>query len=357
MVTGDVDAAAAQLAYARRRLTSIAQVETSYARASSIFARRWAVRPVFLRIVISTYNRRPFVMRNVAWLLDKVVRDRSDIELVVVDNASTDSTEEGLEAFRGKPLRVIVNTSNVGMLGNMRECAKLPGSEYVWLIGDDDFIVPGEVDALLAALKGEAFGLPLAYLNFGVYHRQTLASVDTPERLQAERFELAPEAIASGVYPVNIAAAQHDNLFTAIYINIWRADVLAAAYDHPFEGRPFGDLVESIPCTKTILESFGEAPCYWHKPVAIVGNAHNSWSRHRPRWHALLMPQALHLARDAGVDPHALQTWAHEHGRLFDEACEIARASGEPLGLSAEDYRLSWPTFRRRIDADAEEGL
>ena len=355
MMPDGVDAAAAQLGYFRRRLTSIAQVETTFARASRTFARRWAARPVFLRIVISTYNRRPFVMRNVAWLLDKVVRGRPDIELVVVDNASTDSTEEGLEAFRGKPLRLVVNTSNVGMLGNMRECAKLPGAEYVWLIGDDDFIVPGEVDALLAALKGEAFGLPLAYLNFGVYHRQTLARADTPQRLQAERFDLAPKAIASGVYPVNIAAAQHDNLFTAIYINIWRADVLAAAYDHPFEGQPFGDLVESIPCTKTILESFGEAPCYWHKPVAIVGNAHNSWSRHRPRWHGLLMPQALHLARDAGVDPGALQVWAKEHGRLFDEACEIARASGQPPGLSADDYGLSWPTFRRRIGADAEE--
>lgn len=349
LLTGaDAAAAVAELDAFRRRLSGVARVERAYGHASRAFASGWVARPVFLRIVISTYNRRPFVVRNVAWLLERVIRARTDIELVVVDNASTDGTAEALDAFRGKPVRVIVNPANVGMLGNMRVCAQLTGAEYVWLIGDDDFIVPGEVDALVAALTAN-FGVPLAYLNFGVYQREALGPADTPQALQAERYELAPNAVASGVVPVNVAAAQHDNLFTAIYINVWRADVLAAAYDHPFEGRPFGDLVESIPCTKTILESFGEADCWWHKPVTIVGNGHNSWSRHRPRWHALLMPQALHLARDAGVDPAVLRGWTERHAALFEEAREIAAQAGRSLELAPEDYALSWPSFRRRV--------
>ena len=342
------EVAAAELDAFRRRLSGIARVERAYGQACRAFSADWAARPVFLRIVISTYNRRPFVARNVAWLLERVIGARTDIELVVVDNASTDGTGEALEAFRGKPVRVIVNPANVGMLGNMRVCAQLTGAEYVWLIGDDDFIVPGEVDPLIAALKANR-GVPLAYLNFGVYQREALGPADTVQALQAERHELAPNAIASGIVPVNVAAAQHDNLFTAIYINVWRADVLAAAYDHPFEGRPFGDLVESIPCTKTILESFGEADCWWHKPVAIVGNGHNSWSRHRPRWHALLMPQALHLARDAGVDPRVLRGWTESHAELYDEAREIAARAGRGLDLAPEEYALSWPSFRRRL--------
>ena len=348
----DVAAATSELDAFRRRLTGIARVERAYAHACRTFAPRWEARPVFLRIVISTYNRKPFVVRNVAWLLDKVVGVRTDIELVVVDNASTDGTAEALEAFVRRPVRVIVNPANVGMLGNMRVCSQLSGAEYVWLIGDDDFIVPAQVDPLVAALKAN-FGVPLAYLNFGVYQREALGPADTPQALQAERYELAPNAIASGIVPVNVAAAQHDNLFTAIYINVWRADVLAAAYDHPFEGRPFGDLVESIPCTRTILESFGEADCWWHKPVAIVGNGHNSWSRHRPRWHALLMPQALQLARDAGVDPVVLRGWTERHADLYEEARGIAARADRPLDLAPEDYALSWPSFRRRVAGEA----
>ncbi|MBE7217317.1 MAG: glycosyltransferase [Caulobacteraceae bacterium] len=345
--------ATAELDTFRRRLSGIARVERAYGAAWRALSPRWAQRSTLLRIVVSTYNRRPFVVANVRWLLDKVVSGRRDLELVVVDNASTDGTAEALAEFAGEPVRVIVNPANVGMLGNMRVCSQLPGAEYVWLIGDDDFIVPAQVDALIAALKGPAAGVPLAYMNFAVYHREALGPGDTPERLQAERIELAPRAIKSGIVPVRVAAAQHDNLFTAIYINVWRSDVLAAAYDHPFEGRPFGDLVESIPCTKTILESYAEAPCWWNGPVSIVGNAHNSWSRHRPRWHGLLMPQALHLARDAGVDPRVLGAWAEHQGRLYDEAREIAREAQRPLGMDDKDYALSWPTFRRRIAGEA----
>lgn len=345
---------AAELERFRRRLTGVARIERAYGQACRAFRADWVARPVFLRIVISTYNRREFVLANVRWLLDRVMRGRTDVELVVVDNASTDGTEEALQAFHGRPVRVVVNPANVGMLGNMRVCSQLPGAEYVWLIGDDDFIMPGEVDPIIAALKAN-FGVPLAYVNFGVYMRQALGPADRPEALQGERFELAPNAIASGVHPVNIAAAQHDNLFTAIYINIWRSDVLAAAYDHPFDGRPFGDLVESIPCTKTILESFGEAPCYWHKPIGIVGNGYNSWARHRPRWHGLLMPQALHLARDAGVDPVVLRGWAQLQGELYDDARGLAREAGRGLNMDEPDaFDLSWPSFRRRVARTAQ---
>ena len=204
------------------------------------------------------------------------------------------------------------------------------------------------MDAILAALKQNR-GVPLAYVNFAVYYRQALREMDTPPGLIAEQIPLAPDAIASGVQPVHVVAAQHDNLFTAIYINIWRSDVLLAAYDHRFEGKPFVNLEESIPCTKTILETYGASPAYWHKPVGIVGNAHNSWTKHRPRWHALLMPQALALARDAGVDHDVLWPWCRLQGELYDEARGLLEP-GAALDMDEADaFDISWPSFRRKI--------
>lgn len=340
----------------RRRLTAVAQAERAYGQAWRALSSQWAARPVRLRIVISTYNRRDFVMANVQWLLDRVIRGQPDVGLMVVDNASTDGTAEALERFAADPVQVIVNPANTGMLGNMRVCAQIPGAEYVWLIGDDDFIVPEAVEALLSALKGPAGGVPLVYLNFAVYHREALRPGDTAQRLQAEGVPLAPVSLESGLIPVSLAAAQHDNLFTAIYINIWRSDVLAAAYDHAFNGAPFASLIESIPCTKTLLETYGESPAWWHQPVAIVGNAHNSWVRHRPRWHALLMPRAIHLARDAGVDPVVLQRWMDTHAGLFDEARAMAMEAGRGLNMDEPGaFDLSWPSFRRRLETSAGE--
>jgi len=351
LVVGDRNLAqskARDLSRFRGRLAAVAAVEARYAALRQALAGQALERPCFLRIVISTYNRRAFVVENLRWLLSKVA-GRPDVEVVVVDNASTDGTAVALQqAFVREKPRIVVNPANVGMLGNMRECATLDGAEYVWLIGDDDFIVPEQVDAILAALKQNR-GVPLAYVNFAVYYRQALREMDTPPGLIAEQIPLAPDAIASGVQPVHVVAAQHDNLFTAIYINIWRSDVLLAAYDHRFEGKPFVNLEESIPCTKTILETYGASPAYWHKPVGIVGNAHNSWTKHRPRWHALLMPQALALARDAGVDPDVLWPWCRLQGELYDEARGLLEP-GAALDMDEADaFDISWPSFRRKI--------
>ena len=315
--------------------------QTEHAHAARLAALPPAARrPVLLRIVISTYNRGPFVSANVDWLLRKVLPRHADLELVVVDNASTDDTEVLLARFVGAPrFRYLRNTANVGMLGNLGVCSTLPGAEYVWMIGDDDFIVPDQVAGLVQALRRH-FGVPLAVTNFGVFHRERMGPTDDPSLFVAEAQPLASSPRPSGLASLVEAAGQHDNLFTAIYPIIWRADLVAAAFNHPFDGTPFGDLTESIPSTDYILRTLGACETYWHAPVGIAGNAANSWSRHRPRWHSVLMPMALELARDAGVDPVLLKSWASVHRGLYDEAMRLAAAQGWPAPTTTDADRV-----------------
>lgn len=311
-------------------------------------------RPRLLRIVLSTYNRADFVAANVDWLLRHVTRRRPEVEVVVVDNASTDDTEARLAHFAGAPgFRYLRNTANVGMLGNLNVCSTLPGAEYVWMIGDDDFIVPEQVAAICAALE-QNFGVPLATTNFGVFLRDRLSPHDDPRDFLAEAQPLAPTPRPSGLTTVAEAAAQHDNLFTAIYPIIWRADIVAAAFNHPFSGVPFGTLIESIPSTDHILRTLGRAEIYWHAPIGVVGNLANSWSRHRPRWHSVLMPLALELARDAGVEPRLVRTWAGVHRDLFDDAMRLAAERGWILPpVSDADREVARRVLGLRLASEA----
>jgi hypothetical protein len=141
-------------------------------------------------------------------------------------------------------------------------------------------------------------------------------------------------------------AAQTDNLFTAIYTIVWRADLLSAAYEHAFDGPPFGDLIQAIPCTDFILRRYGECEAYWQAASGVVGNAHNSWSRHRPRWHGVIMPEAFQLAREAGVDPVRLQSWARTHRGLLDEALALAGPDYKGPVLDARGADLARRVFR-----------
>jgi glycosyltransferase involved in cell wall biosynthesis len=338
---------AAQMSAFTDRLDHIHKVETAYAAARQ----RSNVPPcaVFLRIAISTFNRRDFTLENVKWILSKVLRPGDGVELFVVDGGSTDGTLEALVALRHPRLRIVVSPTNTGMLGGIRDASILTGAEYVWIVGDDDFIIPDEFPALLSALRHNA-GIPLGLVNFGVYHRSSLGAGDTAPRLIAERVPLAPDPSPSGVSSIRKIAEEHDNLFTAIYAIIWRADILSAAYDYSFTETPFSNLVQSIPCTKLILESFAACNGYWHAPIGIVSNAHNGWIRHRPRWHGLLMPQALSLARDAGVDHDRLQAWARVQGDLFDEAMALMRESDWPAQITHDESQLAHILYRRELN-------
>jgi len=161
---------------------------------------------------------------------------------------------------------------------------------------------------------------------------------------------LAAQAPPSGVRRVNEIAGEHDSLFTAIYPLVFRSDVLAACFNYPFEGVPFMDLVESVPTTKLILEGLRDCEAYWFKEEEVVGNAHNSWARHRPRLHLVLMPRIFDLARSAGVEDSRLAKCAKAHIPLFEEAIAIARERQERVNLELpRDVENAFRVYRRRL--------
>jgi hypothetical protein len=61
------------------------------------------------------------------------------------------------------------------------------------------------------------------------------------------------------------------------------------------------------------------------------------------------MPQAFALARDVGVDPVLLQTWADLHLTLFREALAIARDRGTRHGLTPDMLELAHIHFRQDV--------
>jgi glycosyltransferase involved in cell wall biosynthesis len=338
--------AADDLTRVRGRRCHIAEVERAYRLARSAVAGVEDGDRVFLRIVISTFNRCDFVRANVLWLLKHILRADLGVDLVVLDGGSTDGTVAALKAIVDPRLQVLESPVNVGMLAGLREAARVRGAEYIWIVGDDDFIHPGALQSVLAGLRQNA-GVPLGFVNFSVYYRAAWSDLDRPTDLIAEAVVMAKTPMPTGLTRVARAAEQHDNLFTAIYAIIWRADVLSAAYDHAFDGAPFTNMTEAVPCTEAILDQFGACEAWWLADSAISSNGHNSWSRYRPRWHAVVMPQVFALARDLGIDAVLLQTWAQAHFDLFKDALGIAEEKGFEHNLKTQDLELAHLVFRR----------
>lgn len=337
----------------KAQATEARAAEELLAKSYATFQPQWPATEHELAVVISTYNRADFVSMNAAWVLQRIAQERVPVVCVVVDNVSTDDTPEKLSRFFQHPnFRYICNPQNVGMLGNLQVCSCLSVSRHVWITGDDDFIAPGALTRTLAAIRKHP-SIPFLFHNFAVYHREQASRTDSASRHVRSGTTVGTDCSESGIYPVHEIAGEHDNLFTAIYPIVFRSDIASACFNYTFQGVPFSNLVESVPTTDIILGTYRSVRAQWFKEVGIVGNAHNSWSGHRPRWHLVLMAEVLAKARAAGVNPRKVWKWLKVHRGLFKDAVDIAIAKDATAHICPDDLEMAYAMFRERISLPA----
>ena len=89
---------------------------------------------------IPVFNGEPFILQTLASVARQTLRpDR----VVVLDNCSTDRTEEIVKNFTGIKCEFIRNEKNLGLFGNLNRCLELaPETEFLHLLHADDLIKP-----------------------------------------------------------------------------------------------------------------------------------------------------------------------------------------------------------------------
>jgi glycosyltransferase involved in cell wall biosynthesis len=117
-----------------------------------------------LTIAIPTHNRSSFLDELLLSLARQYEGD-PQVELLVSDNASTDETPGIIAAYvaRGLPIQYLRNVENVGADANFVQCFEQARGKYVWLIGDDDVLVPGAIAKIVQYLREGDYNL--VYVN------------------------------------------------------------------------------------------------------------------------------------------------------------------------------------------------
>ena len=112
-----------------------------------------------LTIAIPTYNRANCLRLLLSELAKQISDDR--VELIVSDNASPDETPKIIEDYtrQGMKFQYTRNIINVGPDANILQCYEMAQGEYVWIVGDDDVIVPGGLDWVLSVLEKRKYDL------------------------------------------------------------------------------------------------------------------------------------------------------------------------------------------------------
>ena len=107
-----------------------------------------------LSILVPTYNRAnklECLLQSLVPLVDLI--DQNIIEIIISDNASTDSTRRIVDLFRQKyRIRYFRQSSNLGFDGNVHFLYSVQKSSWSLLVGDDDNVISSEVLRLVKLL-------------------------------------------------------------------------------------------------------------------------------------------------------------------------------------------------------------
>lgn len=253
-----------------------------------------------LSVCISTYNRAKWLDLNLSHLSSFIGKFGSQIELVVVDNASEDDTSEVVaRQSRVLDIKYFRNDSNVGMLGNLKVTAERATGKYTWIIGDDDLIQESGIKETLSAISVYP-NLEFIYLNYAYTHLELNDGVRPKDVInsQVAIAETSPSRYSSTLSEI---AANTENFFTAIYACVFRTDHARLCFSQDTSGEPFSSLLTCVPTTNYVLENLLDRPAYWVGSPAIVINMNVSWLRYADLWVLERFPEMYSRFENAGV--------------------------------------------------------
>ncbi len=98
-------------------------------------------------VTVVTYNSGRFIKRCLESVLEQKY---TDLEIVVVDNASTDGTVDILEQFT-ENCRIYYNDENIGFAAAQNQAIRLAGGDWVLTLNPDVLLLPNFIQAMVEA--------------------------------------------------------------------------------------------------------------------------------------------------------------------------------------------------------------
>jgi glycosyltransferase involved in cell wall biosynthesis len=119
-------------------------------------------------VLIPNYNYGHYLSESIQSVLNQTF---TDFELIIVDNCSTDNSQEVISKFlEDKRVRFFKNENNIGLIGNWNKCLEYARGEYIkFLLSDDMFypqllekfvpVMDNHPEISIASCSNEGFGV------------------------------------------------------------------------------------------------------------------------------------------------------------------------------------------------------
>lgn len=119
-----------------------------------------------ISIIMPTYNRERLVLRSIQSILDQTY---TNWELIIVDDGSTDSTQQVVQSVNDQRISYIKNQKNMGAALSRNKGVQLANYNYLAFQDSDDVWKPGKLEKQMCYLSKHA-EFDLVYSSFVNHH-------------------------------------------------------------------------------------------------------------------------------------------------------------------------------------------
>ncbi len=265
-----------------------------------------------LSICIPTYNRASFISE----ILENVISQASDnVEIVIVDGASTDNTKELVQSYQQKFKNLVYHRGEkkMGVDRDMAKTIELSRGKYCWMLSDDDLLKPGAINRILKEIES---GYEIYLCN--------VTACDLFMKPLSDRIFLSMK-IKDKVFNLHdknelIKYCNEANSICALFsymssIVLRREEWAKAGYNHDFDGTAYAlaSSLLSFIKQKCRLKYIRDSLVLWRNDNVSFQDAHGLVKRFLLDFDGYLRLADKYLSDDLGVRNSFLKVMTREH--------------------------------------------
>jgi len=233
------------------------------------------------------------------------------VEVCVSDNCSSDATENVVKrADVGIPIKYFRNSENLGIPRNFLNVVDMAQGEFVWLVGDDDLLMPDSFKHLSILIQDHP-NVDFFYVN--AYHLTTeyVLSHGRPfdtHHLPSDMKRFSPRTVSSELrFMELINPAVSFDFLGGMFLSVFRRskwmafkDVLNDDAIH--SSRTFSHFDNTFPHVRIFSSAFANSQAYFNAtPFIVCLTGVREWAPMYPMVRSVRLVEALNHYRVSGL--------------------------------------------------------
>jgi glycosyltransferase involved in cell wall biosynthesis len=264
-----------------------------------------------LSICIPTFNRCSHLSNCLNSIILNTNYNKKDVQICVSDNCSTDETE-AVVLHAQKKINIIYrkHEKNLGMSRNFLNVVDMANGEYVWIIGDDDLLMPS---ALKESLKIIDQNNDIDFFYINSFHLTTEFVLDADQPFDTKYLPIDMKRFSKwksdGVIDFfdlinpQISFDFLGGIFLSIFKREkWMKNSSILEYKAIHDDRVFSHFDNTFPHVKIFAKSFSNSKAYFHSsPLSVCLTGAREWAPMYPFIRSVRLVEVLDEYKKNGL--------------------------------------------------------